>query len=90
MVLNADEGEPGTFKDREVMLRRPHLVIEGLAIAAACLEAGDIYVYVRGEFGRARAALEAALAAARDRGDLAAVERRRLALRRRPRRLHLR
>ena len=34
VVLNADEGEPGTFKDREVILRRPHLVIEGLAIAA--------------------------------------------------------
>lgn len=70
VVLNADEGEPGTFKDREVMLRRPHLVIEGLAIAAAALEAGDIYIYVRGEFGRARESLEAALAAARDRGDL--------------------
>ncbi len=74
VVLNADEGEPGTFKDREVLLRRPHLVIEGLAIAAACLEAGDVYVYVRGEFGRARASLEAALAAAREGGRLAGVE----------------
>ncbi len=74
VVLNADEGEPGTFKDREVMLRRPHLVIEGMAIAAACLEAGDVYVYVRGEFGRARASLEAALAEARARGDLDAVD----------------
>ncbi len=71
VVLNADEGEPGTFKDREVMLRRPHLVLEGLAIAAACLEAGDIYLYVRGELGGARAALEAALDEARQRGDLA-------------------
>ncbi len=70
VVLNADEGEPGTFKDREVMLRRPHLVIEGLAIAAITLGAEDIYLYVRGEFGRARDALEAALAAARERGDL--------------------
>ena len=74
VVLNADEGEPGTFKDREVMLRRPHLVIEGMAIAAACLEAGDVYVYVRGEFGRARASLETALAEAKERGDLAGVE----------------
>ena len=71
VVLNADEGEPGTFKDREVMLRRPHLVIEGLAIAAETLAAGDVYVYVRGEFGACRAALEQALAEALDRGDLA-------------------
>ncbi len=66
VVLNADEGEPGTFKDREVMLRRPHLVIEGLAIAALTLGADDIYLYVRGEFGRARYALETALAEARE------------------------
>ncbi len=61
VVLNADEGEPGTFKDREVMLRRPHLVIEGLIIAAEALAAEDIYIYVRGEFGPAKAALQAAL-----------------------------
>ena len=73
VVLNADEGEPGTFKDREVMLRRPHLVIEGLAVAASALDAGAVYVYVRGEFGRARAALEDALAEARGRGDLDGV-----------------
>jgi NADH:ubiquinone oxidoreductase subunit F (NADH-binding) len=50
VVLNADEGEPGTFKDREVMLRRPDLVIEGLAIAAQAVEARDVYLYLRGEF----------------------------------------
>ena len=50
VVLNADEGEPGTFKDREVMLRRPDLVIEGLAIAAQAIGAIDIYLYLRGEF----------------------------------------
>ena len=70
VVLNADEGEPGTFKDREVILRRPHLVIEGLAIAAGVLAAGDVYLYVRGEFGRVKAALIQALAEARRRGDL--------------------
>ena len=74
VVLNADEGEPGTFKDREVMLRRPHLVIEGLAIAAETLAAGDVYIYVRGEFGACRAALERALAEALERRDLAAPE----------------
>ena len=50
VVLNADEGEPGTFKDREVLLRRPDLVLEGLAIAARCVGAREVYLYLRGEF----------------------------------------
>ena len=70
VVLNADEGEPGTFKDREVMLRRPHRVIEGLAVAAVALGAQEVWVYVRGEFAAPRLALEAALAEARDAGAL--------------------
>ena len=75
VVLNADEGEPGTFKDREVILRRPHLVVEGLAIAADALEAGDIYCYVRGEFGAVKRALMAAVDEARDAGWLDAAVR---------------
>ena len=70
IVLNADEGEPGTFKDREVILKRPHLVAEGLAIAAHALEAGDIYCYVRGEFGRVKQALIAAVEEAKAEGWL--------------------
>ncbi len=70
VVLNADEGEPGTFKDREVILRRPHLVIEGLAIAARVLAARDVYLYVRGEFGRVKAALIQALDEARAAGSV--------------------
>lgn len=70
VVLNADEGEPGTFKDREVILRRPHLVIEGLAIAAFTLGAQDIYCYVRGEFGHVRKALENAVQEAKTCGHL--------------------
>ncbi len=50
VVLNADEGEPGTFKDREVLLRRPDRVLEGLAIAARAIGARDVYCYLRGEF----------------------------------------
>ncbi|MEZ4272931.1 MAG: NADH-ubiquinone oxidoreductase-F iron-sulfur binding region domain-containing protein [Myxococcota bacterium] len=61
VVCNADEGEPGTFKDREIMLRRADLVIEGLAITAATVGAENIYIYIRGEFRAARAALEQAL-----------------------------
>ncbi len=63
IVLNADEGEPGTFKDRELMLRRPDKVIEGLAIAAMCLGAEDVYLYLRGEFRGPWLALERAIAA---------------------------
>ena len=64
VVVNADEGEPGTFKDREVMLRRPHLLVEGLAIAAETVGAQTIFLYVRGEFPEERRSVERALAAA--------------------------
>ena len=68
VVLNADEGEPGTFKDREVMLRRPDLVLEGLAIAARALGAAEVYLYLRGEFGGPWRALERGIAQFEDRG----------------------
>ena len=68
IVLNADESEPGTFKDREVLLRRPDLVIEGLAIAARATGAREIYCYLRGEFELPRRAMQAALDAAAERG----------------------
>jgi len=64
VVVNADEGEPGTFKDREIMLRRPHLLVEGLAIAAEAVGATDIYLYVRGEFPEERRSVERAIALA--------------------------
>ena len=64
VVVNADEGEPGTFKDREVMLRRPHRMIEGLAIAMETVGATEAFIYVRGEFLGPRRALEAAVAEA--------------------------
>ena len=61
VVCNADEGEPGTFKDREVMLRRPHLLLEGLAIAAFAVEAQLIIIYIRGEFMEERETLQDAI-----------------------------
>ncbi|GMV44159.1 MAG: hypothetical protein AMXMBFR64_58750 [Myxococcales bacterium] len=61
VVLNADEGEPGTFKDREVLLRRPDLVVEGLAIAAWAVGAADVTCYLRGEFEQPWAALSDAI-----------------------------
>jgi len=64
VVCNADEGEPGTFKDREVMLRRPERMLEGLAIAAHTISAKEIFIYIRGEFKAELEALEACLAEA--------------------------
>lgn len=61
VVLNADEGEPGTFKDREVMLRRPEKVLEGLAIAALTIGAREVFVYIRGEFKAELEAMQAVL-----------------------------
>jgi len=50
VAVNTDEGEPGTFKDREIVERDPHQVIEGVLIAAYAIGASRAYVYIRGEF----------------------------------------
>src|SRR5262249_57530285 len=50
VVCNADESEPGTFKDRYLMERDPHLLIEGMLIAAYALGAKRNYIYTRGEY----------------------------------------
>jgi len=60
LVVNADEGEPGTFKDRTVMARRPDLLVDGCAIAAHAIGAREIYVYIRGEFADARRSVASA------------------------------
>ncbi len=61
VVCNADEGEPGTFKDREVIRRQPDKLLEGLAIAAHVVQATEIYIYLRGEFERERRILQSAI-----------------------------
>lgn len=50
LCVNADEGEPGTFKDRYIMLKDPHLLIEGIAITSYAIGANKAFIYVRGEF----------------------------------------
>ncbi|HEX9696297.1 MAG TPA: NADH-quinone oxidoreductase subunit NuoF [Actinomycetota bacterium] len=70
LVCNADEGEPGTFKDRELMERDPHSVIEGMAIAAYAIGCREMYIYMRGEFGYAARQMERAAAEAYDNGAL--------------------
>lgn len=61
VVVNADEGEPGTIKDRYVMELRPHLLLEGTLIAMRALGAREGYVYLREEYATARDRLERAL-----------------------------
>jgi NADH-quinone oxidoreductase subunit F len=66
LVVNADESEPGTCKDREVMRHDPHLLIEGCLIAGAAMGAHTGYIYIRGEFIRERERLQAAVDEAYD------------------------
>jgi NADH-quinone oxidoreductase subunit F len=61
-VANADESEPGTFKDREIMESNPFQFLEGVAIAAYAVGANVAYVYLRGEFAEAGATMDAKLA----------------------------
>ena len=50
LVVNADEGEPGTCKDREIMRHDPHKLIEGCLVAGSAMGARAAYIYIRGEF----------------------------------------
>ncbi len=50
LCCNADEGEPGTFKDRWILEHAPHLLIESMAITAYALQVRHAFVYIRGEF----------------------------------------
>ena len=70
LVCNADESEPGTFKDRELMTKSPHMLIEGMIIAAHAAGANRAFVYIRGEYQEVADILDAALAEARDAGLL--------------------
>ena len=68
LVVNADEGEPGTCKDREIMRSEPHKLIEGCLIASFAMSAHAAYIYVRGEFYRETEALQRAIDEAYDAG----------------------
>jgi len=68
LVCNADESEPGTFKDRELMQKTPHMLIEGLIIASYAAGAGRSFIYIRGEYAQQADILDAALGEARAAG----------------------
>ena len=70
LVVNADEKEPGTMKDRFLMEGDPHQLLEGIAIAALAIESHTVYIYLRREYGAAARALERAMAEAKSAGLL--------------------
>jgi NADH-quinone oxidoreductase subunit F len=70
LVVNADESEPGTFKDRELMTKNPHQMIEGIVLASYAIKAKVAYVYLRGEFAWLVPVLEKAIDEATQAGYL--------------------
>jgi len=74
LICNADEGEPGTFKDREIMEYDPHLLIEGIAISAYAIGSKKAFIYIRGEFGWIADILEKAIQEARADKQLGALD----------------
>jgi NADH-quinone oxidoreductase subunit F len=68
LVCNADESEPGAFKDRELLQKNPHRLIEGIVIASHAAGAERSFIYIRGEYALQAAVLDAALTEARDAG----------------------
>ncbi len=74
VVCNADESEPGTFKDRELMQKNPHLLIEGICIAAHAVGANKAFIFIRGEYSHQADILEAALDEAKAEGLIGALD----------------
>jgi NADH-quinone oxidoreductase subunit F len=70
LCVNADEGEPGTFKDRAVLTRNPHLLLEGMIIASYAVGINAAYIYIRGEYEAIARRLEKAVAEAAGKGFL--------------------
>lgn len=70
LCCNADEGEPGTFKDRVIIEKDPHQLIEGMAIASYAVDARKAFIYIRGEFAFGAKRLRMAIEEAYDKGFL--------------------
>jgi NADH-quinone oxidoreductase subunit F len=68
LCCNADESEPGTFKDRQLIERDPHQMIEGIVLACYAIQAATAYIYIRGEFALGAAILDRALSEGRTAG----------------------
>ncbi|MDD3045845.1 MAG: NADH-quinone oxidoreductase subunit NuoF [Candidatus Delongbacteria bacterium] len=74
LICNADEGEPGTFKDRQIMEYDPHLLIEGMIISAKALSAKLAFIYIRGEFDWIADILDKAIDEAKADGKMADLD----------------
>src|SRR5262249_38882873 len=74
LVVNADESEPGAFKDREIMRRVPHRLIEGCLIAAHAIISRSVFIYIRGEYLTEYEVLQGAVDEAREAGLFGDVE----------------
>jgi NADH-quinone oxidoreductase subunit F len=70
LCVNADEGEPGTFKDRYIMSHNPHLLIEGIIITSFCVGIHTAFIYIRGEYEAVALRLEQAISEAYDKDFL--------------------
>ncbi len=70
LCINADEGEPGTFKDRYIMSHNPHLLLEGIIITSFCVGINTAFIYIRGEYEAIALRLEQAIAEAHKEGFL--------------------
>ncbi|MEJ5166020.1 MAG: NADH-quinone oxidoreductase subunit NuoF [Thermoanaerobaculia bacterium] len=70
IVINADEGEPGTFKDKVIIEKEPFMLLEGIAIAALAIGAEDAFIYIRGEFVEGARVLGNAIKEAEEEGYL--------------------
>lgn len=70
LCVNADEGEPGTFKDRYIMSHNPHMLIEGIIIASFCVGIHTAFIYIRGEYEAVALRLEEAISETYKRGFL--------------------
>ena len=70
LICNADESEPGTFKDRYIIHQDPHQLLEGMIISCYAVNARLAYIYIRGEFPEGAKILERALAEAKEHGFL--------------------
>lgn len=70
LCVNADEGEPGTFKDRYIMSHNPHLLLEGIIISSFCVGIHAAYIYIRGEYESIALRLEQAVSEAYEKGFL--------------------
>src|SRR5581483_6094012 len=68
LTVNADESEPGTFKDREIMEKNPHQFIEGVILTSYAIQCNHAFIYIRGEYPVAARILEQAIETAQARG----------------------